>query len=120
MVVINEEILKKYQMDDCQYYIDGYGETEGTLAFCRAFLNLTDHIPLKLLEGTLTTADCVDELAYRELARQEIAKLNGETPVVVENQKTLEQRVTEAEEKTEFAVSYDEMQSAIVEGVNEV
>ena len=48
---VREEILRNYQMDNIDHYIIGFGEKEGTLAFCRAFLNLTDHVPLKIIEA---------------------------------------------------------------------
>lgn len=95
-------------------------EREIKEGYYRSFLNATDYIINKLVEGHIKTEDCIEELKYREFARQEIARLKGETPAVVENQKTLEQRIAEAEEKTELAVSYDELQEAIMEGVNEV
>lgn len=81
MIEIKKEILEKYQMDDCQYYIDGFGEVEGTLAFCSAFLKLTDHIPNKIIEAQVlgtTAEDYTEILSYRQQARNEINRLSSE------------------------------------------
>ena len=53
------------------------------IEFYRSFLVLTDHIPNKILEGVATSADYANELYYREVARQELDKLNGGTGEVV-------------------------------------
>ena len=49
----------------------------------RIFLMVTDHIPNKILEGVATSEEYADELYYREVARQELDRLNGGTGEVV-------------------------------------
>lgn len=98
---IPKELLSKYHMGAKEWYITEFGDS-GEHMYWHTFLCQTDHITNKLVEGSIATADCADELKYREIARQEIAKLNGETPPVVENQKTLEQRASQNEADTAF------------------
>lgn len=78
MIEIKKEILEKYQMDNIDHYINGFGEVGGTLAFCRAFLKLTDHIPNKIIEAQVlgqTPDDYSEILEYRQFARSEINRL---------------------------------------------
>ena len=51
--------------------------------FYRTFLIETDFIPNKILEGVATSEEYADELYYREVARQELDKLNGGTGEIV-------------------------------------
>ena len=74
--MIPKEMCEKYNVADVSEYAT---ESE----FYMAFLSVTDHIPNKILEGVATSADYADELYYREVARQELDKLNGGTGEVV-------------------------------------
>ena len=74
--MIPKEMCEKYNVADVSEYAT---ESE----FYMAFLSATDHIPNKILEGVATSADYADELYYREVARQELDKLNGGTGEVV-------------------------------------
>lgn len=58
--------------------IEMFGDSTNTkITFYQTFLMRTDHIPLKLIEGSVSSADVAEELKYREIARQEIARLEG-------------------------------------------
>ena len=74
--MIPKEIYEKYHLADITEY-----ETESI--FYETFLIQTDFIPNKILEGVATSADYADELYYREVARQELDKLNGGTGEVM-------------------------------------
>ena len=74
--MIPKEMCEKYNVADVSEYAT---ESE----FYMAFLSVTDHIPSKILEGVATSADYADELYYREVARQELDRLNGGTGEVV-------------------------------------
>lgn len=89
-------LAKKYEMDALESFVQNSEEPEwfAKVLWYETFLHLTDCIPLKLLEGQLSTEDCADELAAREDARQEIAKLNGETYEQKQNTKTIDERTT--------------------------
>ena len=80
MIPVN--MLIKYQMgfdgETTEEVKERYGDE-----FYSVFLIQTDHIPNKILEGVATSADYADELYYREVARQELDKLNGGTGEVV-------------------------------------
>lgn len=89
-------LAKKYEMDVLEDYVKNSEEPEwfAKILWYETFLRFTDYIVLKLTEGSLTTEDCKDELAAREIARQEIAKLNGETYESKQNAKTIDERTT--------------------------
>lgn len=89
-------IAKKYDMDTLEDFIAESEEPEtiAKILWYESFLKFTDHIPIKLLEGSLTTSECADELAAREIARREIAKLNGEAYEPKQNAKTIDERTT--------------------------
>ena len=76
MIPIN--LLIKYQMafegETTEEVKERYGDE-----FYSVFLIQTDHIPNKILEGVATSEEYADELYYREVARQELDKLNGGT-----------------------------------------
>ena len=74
--MIPKEIYEKYHLADITEY-----ETESV--FYETFLIQTDFIPNKIIEGVATSADYADELYYREVARQELDKLNGGTGEVM-------------------------------------
>lgn len=74
--MIPQEILNKYEMDNLDHYIKGFGEKEGTLAFCRAFLVLTDHIPNKIIEAQILENSIDDYKNILELRQQARDKIN--------------------------------------------
>ena len=74
--MIPKEIYEKYHLADITEY-----ETESV--FYETFLIQTDFIPNKILEGVTTSEEYANELYYREVARQELDKLNGGTGEVV-------------------------------------
>lgn len=82
-------IAKKYDMDTLEDFIAESEEPEtiAKILWYESFLKFTDHISIKLLEGSLTTSECADELAARE-----IAKLNGEQYEPKKNKMTLDER----------------------------
>ena len=78
------EILEKYNMKSLEEYKEDVGNFADTeKMFYETFLIQTDFIPNKILEGVATSADYANELYYREVARQELDKLNGGTGEVV-------------------------------------
>ncbi|MGN0695025.1 MAG: hypothetical protein ACI4LK_08995 [Lentihominibacter sp.] len=70
--MIPKNIYEKYHLADIAEY-------EAESVFYSTFLIQTDFIAAKILEGVATSADYADELYYREIARQELDKLNGGT-----------------------------------------
>ena len=74
--MIPKEIYEKYHLADITEY-----ETESV--FYETFLIQTDFVPNKILEGAATSEEYADELYYREVARQELDKLNGGTGEIV-------------------------------------
>ena len=74
--MIPKEVYEKYHLANIAEY-----ETES--AFYETFLIQTDFIANKILEGVATSEDYAEELYYREVARQELDKLNGGTGEVV-------------------------------------
>lgn len=94
-IVMSINILaQKYNMDTLEDFKNFSEEPEdfATMMWYQTFLKLTDHIPIKLMEGSLSTEDCREELAARELARSEIARINGESYEPKQNTKTLDER----------------------------
>ena len=73
------EVAEKYGLAPLETFKEEFTEIE----FYESLLKQTDHIPNKILEGVATSADYADELYYREVARQELDKLNGGTGGVV-------------------------------------
>ena len=73
------EVAEKYGLAPLETFKEEFTEIE----FYESLLKQTDHIPNKILEGVATSADYADELYYREVARQELDKLNGGTGEVV-------------------------------------
>lgn len=72
------ELLEKYNMKSLEGYKEDFGDSISTeRTFYQTFLIQTDHIPLKLIEGSVSSIDAAEELKYREIARQEIAKIEG-------------------------------------------
>ena len=73
------EVAEKYGLAPLETFKEEFTEIE----FYESLLKQTDHIPNKILEGVATSADYADELYYREVARQELDRLNGGTGEVV-------------------------------------
>lgn len=73
------EVAEKYGLAPLETFKEEFDEIE----FYESFLKQTDHIPNKILEGVATSADYAEELYYREVARQELDKLNGGTGEVM-------------------------------------
>ena len=77
--MIPETLVQKYEVATLEKCIEMFGESANTeITFYQTFLIQTDHIPLKLIEGSVSSNDVAEELKYREIARQEIARLKGE------------------------------------------
>lgn len=82
--MIPKEIYEKYNVASLEEYKNEFGDSSDIeKMFYETFLIQTDFIPNKILEGVATSADYADELYYREVARQELDKLNGGTGEVV-------------------------------------
>lgn len=94
------KILNKYEFVTYEQFFKDTGMD--MREYCRVFLSHTDHIPLKLIEGAISAADVAEELKYREIARQEIAKISGQPYEPRENQKTLDERTEAAEANIDY------------------
>ena len=82
--MIPKNIYEKYHMNSLENELELFGDNENTrCGWYETFLLQTDFIANKILEGAATSADYADELYYREVARQELDKLNGGTGEVV-------------------------------------
>lgn len=114
---IPESLLNKYEVQDINALIEMNSDI-GEIMHYQDFLKKTDYVINKLSEGIISTNDCSEELQYREIARQEIARLSGEQYEPQEVIKTVEERTTELEQRENTAASYDELAAAIREGVN--
>ena len=73
-----EELLKKYGLPSIESFRENMRSGESEHMYYEQFLKATDYVILKLIEGAISSADVAEELKYREIARQEIAKLEGE------------------------------------------
>ena len=80
--MIPNNILKKYGVPTFEEYQIA-DKTFTKEMFYRTFLIETDFITNKILEGVATSEEYADELYYREVARQELDKLNGGTGEIV-------------------------------------
>jgi hypothetical protein len=75
---IPKEICEKYNLDTLEEKIKNFGNEDYVkMDWYRTFLTQTDHITLKLVEGSVSSATSAEELKCREIARQEIAKIEG-------------------------------------------
>lgn len=75
---IPDTVLKTYNCLSLEEYSFMFPEIENKEeAIYRSFLDKTDHITLKLIEGSIFSTDVAEELKYREIARQEIARIEG-------------------------------------------
>lgn len=90
------EVAKKYNLETLEEFIKNSIESESVAKdmWYNMILEFTNPIIPKLIEGLITTSDCKDELAAREIARREIAKLNGEAYEPKQNAKTIDERTT--------------------------
>ena len=116
------EVAKKYNLQTLEEFILTSGEDEQVSKdiWYNIILNCTEYVIPRMIEGSMTTEDCKDELAAREIARQEIAKLNGETYEPKENAKTLDERTAILEVDGLQAVIDQECRIAMLEmGVTE-
>lgn len=116
------EVAKKYNLQTLEEFILTSGEDEQVAKdiWYNIILNCTEYVIPRMTEGTMTTSDCKDELAAREIARQEIAKLNGETYEPKENAKTLDERTSILEVDGLQAVIDQECRIAMLEmGITE-
>ena len=107
---IPDTVLKTYSCLTLEEYRFMFPEIENKEeAIYRSFLSKTDHIPLKLIEGSITSADVSEELKYREVARREIAIISGKPYEPKEEQKTLDERT----EATESNIDYLSMMTGV-------
>lgn len=72
-----EELLNKYGLPSLETFRKNRQPGESEIMYYEQFLKSTDHIPLKLVEGSISSADVAEELKCREIARKEIAKIEG-------------------------------------------
>lgn len=94
-------------LEECIKMFGDSTDTERT--FYQTFLMRTDHIPLKLIEGSVSSADVAEELKYREIARQEIARLEGKPNEPKADKVTLDARITSIEADVfSMAVGHEE------------
>ena len=104
------EVLEKYNMKSLDGYKEDFGDSTDTeRTFYHTFLIQTDHIPLKLIEGSISSDDVAEELKYREIARQEIARLEGKLNEPKADKVTLDARITNIEvDVFSMAVDHEE------------
>lgn len=107
---IPDTVLKTYNCLTLEEYGFMFPEIENKEeAIYRSFLNKTDHITLKLIEGSVSSADVAEELKYREIARQEIAKIEGKSYEPKADKITLDARMTNIEvDVFSMAVDHEE------------
>lgn len=103
-------LVQKYDMATLEKCIEMFGESANTeRTFYQTFLMQTDHIPLKLIEGSVSSADVAEELKYREIARQEIAKIDGKPYEMRTDRIALDERTTNIEvDVFSMAVDHEE------------
>ena len=100
MYNIDAEILEKYGMSPYEEFYNSWRDelTEAQIKelYCHTFLQQTDYISLKILEGSLSTSDCREELEIRELARKELTELKGKN-YIPKTLKNVEERTTDVD-----------------------
>lgn len=95
--MIPTELLEKYEMQTLEDFKASFADDVPTeINFYKTFLIQTNDVINKLTEGAIHTEDCVEELTYRDFARQRIAELE-EKPYTPKDGKTIEERVTSVE-----------------------
>jgi hypothetical protein len=109
-VVIPVALVQEYEVATLEKCIEMFGDSTDTeRTFYQTFLMRTDHIPLKLIEGSVSSADVAEELKYREIARQEIARLEGKPNEPKADKITLDARITNIEADVfSMAVDHEE------------
>lgn len=85
METIPEEMLRKYHMEPIEGYFERHGDSIDTkIGFYQTFLIQTDYIVSKIselkLNGEDVSADYVDVLTERKMARAAIDELKAELP----------------------------------------
>lgn len=77
---IKDEILKKYKLVAWEEYLSCWeeeiGEVQAKKDYCQLFLNLTDHIPNKIIEAQVLGKEVDDYKEILEL-RQEAREIIG-------------------------------------------
>lgn len=108
--MIPTNLLEKYNMKSLEGYKKDFGDSADTeITFYQTFLIQTDYIPLKLVEGSISSADVAEELKYREIARQEIAKIEGKSYEPKVDKITQDARITNIEADVfSLAVDHEE------------
>ena len=78
------EILNKYDVPPLSEYIKTATDRPEVIeGYYKQFLINSNHVCDEILEGVATSEEYADELYYREVARQELDKLNGGTGEIV-------------------------------------
>lgn len=78
------EILNKYDLPPLSEYVKtATDRPEVITGYYKQFLINSNHVCDEILEGVATSEEYADELYYREVARQELDKLNGGTGEIV-------------------------------------
>ena len=78
------EILNKYDLPPLSEYVKTATDRPEVIeGYYRQFLINSNHVCDEILEGVATSEEYADELYYREVARQELDKLNGGTGEIV-------------------------------------
>jgi hypothetical protein len=108
-VSIPENILNKYGLPILETFRENMQPGESEIMYYEQFLKSTDHIPLTLIEGSVSSSDVAEELKYREIARQEIARLEGKPNEPKADKITLDARITSIEADVfSMAVDHEE------------
>ena len=116
-----EELLNKYGLSSLETFRKNMQMGESETMYWEQFLKSTDHIPLKLLEGSISSADVAEELKYREIARQEIARIEGKSYEPKTGKMTLDERTAILEEEGLEATIDHECRIALLElGITEL
>lgn len=78
------EILNKYDLPPLSEYVKTATDRPEVIeGYYKQFLINSNHVCDEILEGVATSEEYADELYYREVARQELDKLNGGTGEIV-------------------------------------
>lgn len=78
------EILNKYDLPPLSEYVKTATDRPEVIeGYYKQFLINSNHVCDEILEGVVASSDYADELYYREVARQELDKLNGGTGEIV-------------------------------------
>ena len=78
------EILNKYDLPPLSEYVKTATDRPEVIeGYYKQFLINSNHVCDEILEGVATSEEYANELYYREVARQELDKLNGGTGEIV-------------------------------------